>query len=285
MTGSSSTPSTASGARPTADRTEGEAYRFESFRTGLLLDDLRFSAQDPGPGDRVPRFEVELLDGGTISDTTLGDRPVLVVFGSRTCPVTESAAPRLNELHREFGSDVRFVLVNTREAHPGDLIPQPRTAAEKRAHAEALRRHHDIAYEVGVDDIDGSVHRRFSPKPNSAYLVSPEGTVLHRAHWANDDADLRRAIRATLAGAEPRGRSRAIVRPLMRAVGHLPGIVRSGGSKIERDVWRAAPPLAMLARVSMMMRAVPLDRRGPIAALALVAALAVGAAAIIVAIT
>jgi hypothetical protein len=37
--------------------------------------------------------------------------------------------------------------------------------------------------------------------------------------------------------------------------------------------------------VSMMVRAVPLDRRGPIAALALVAALAVGAAAIIVTIT
>lgn len=128
------------------------------------------------------------------------------------------------------GATYRFVLVNTREAHPGDLIPQPRTAAEKRAHAEALRQHHDIAYEVAVDDIDGSVHRRFSPKPHSAYLVSPDGTVLHRAHWANDDAGLRRAILATLAGAEPRGRSRAIVRPLMRAVGHLPGIVRAGGS-------------------------------------------------------
>jgi len=268
-------------ARPRPSDDAGSAYRFESFRTGLLIDDLWFSSWDPGPGDRVPAFAVDLLDGDTFSDSTLGSRPVLMVFGSRTCPVTESAAPRLAQLHREFGNDVRFVFINTREAHPGDLIPQPRTPEQKRAHAEALRRHHGIAYEVAVDDIDGTVHRLFSPKPNSAYLIRPDGTVAYRAHWANDDTGLRRAITALLAGTEVRGTSRALVGPLMRAVGHLPGIVSAGGGKIERDVWRAAPPLAVLARLSRLMPSVPVDRRGPLAA-ALVAAAVSTIAAIIV---
>lgn len=262
-------------------RTPGRAYRFDTFRTRLLLDDMWFRADDPGPGDRVPGFALDLLDGGTLGDETLGSRPVLLVFGSRTCPVTESAAPRLRELHREFGTAVRFVLVNTREAHPGQRIPQPRTPDQKRAHAQALRQHHGIAYEVAVDDIDGSVHRRFGPKPNSAYLILPDGTIAYRAHWANDDAGLRRAITAALAGAQVTGRSRANIRPLMRAVGHLPGIVRAGGGKIERDVWRAAPPLALLARLSTLLRSTPLDRRGPAVAIALGVATAAVAALVI----
>lgn len=268
---------------PSPSDDAGAGYRFESFRTGLLIDDMWFSSQDPGPGDQVPAFAVDLLDGGTFSDSTLGSRPVLMVFGSRTCPVTESAAPRLGQLHREFGDDVRFVFINTREAHPGDLIPQPSTPAQKRAHAEALRQHHEIAYEVAVDDIDGTVHRRFSPKPNSAYLIRPDGTVAYRAHWANDDAGLRRAITALLGGTEVRGTSRAMVRPLMRAVGHLPGIVSAGGRKIERDVWRAAPPLAVLARLSRLMPSVPVDRRGPLAATLLAVVVLTIAAMIVVA--
>jgi hypothetical protein len=182
-------------------------------------------------------------------------------------------------VHREHGHRVRFVIVNTREAHPGEAIPQPATSEQKRAHAEALRDNHGITYEVAVDDIDGTLHRHLSPKPNSAYLLQPGGTIAYRAHWANDGG-LRRAVTDLLDGEIPRGRSRAMVRPLLRAVGHLPGIVRAGGPKIERDVWRAAPPLALLARLSVLLRPIPVDSRGPLAALALVAAGAASLAAV-----
>jgi thiol-disulfide isomerase/thioredoxin len=149
----------------------GEAYRFDSFRTGLLIDDMRFRRTDPGPGDPVPAFDLPTLDGGRFRGDDLGNRPVLVIFGSRTCPVTESAGPRLARLHHAFARDVRFVFVNTREAHPGERIPQPETFDEKWAHAPLVRDHHRFGFDVAVDDIDGSLHRYFSPKPNSAYLL------------------------------------------------------------------------------------------------------------------
>lgn len=253
--------------------TDGAAYRFDTFRTSLLIDDLRYRRTDPGPGDPFPLVDLPLLGGGRITSDDPHDRPTLFVFGSRTCPVTESAVPRLGALHEQFGDRIRFVLVNTREAHPGDLIQQPATLEEKVRHAEALRDHHGIAYEVAVDDIDGTLHRAVGPKPNSAYLVAPQGTIVYRAHWANDDAGLRAAIESLLGGDEPhRGRSRAMVRPLMRAVGHLPGIVRDGGATIERDVWKAAPPLGLLGRVSSLFPSLPADRRGPAAALAVISA-------------
>ncbi|MET8153772.1 TlpA family protein disulfide reductase [Actinoplanes sp. NPDC049668] len=267
-----------------ADARAADAYRFTRFGSALLLDDLTFDRDAPGPGDRVPAFDLVTLDGGRYRDTELGPLPVLMVFGSRTCPVTESAGPVLRRLHALFGARVRFVLVNTREAHPGDVFGQPQTFAEKRVHAAELRDHHGIDFEIAVDDIDGRLHRAMSPKPNSAYLIDPSGVIRHRAHWANDEHSLRTALTDLTAGRVPaRGRSRAMVGPLMRAVGHLPGIVRFAGRRVERDVWLAAPPLAVLGRMSRLFGRLPVDRRGPAAAviLALTAAAVVSTIAVL----
>ena len=78
--------------------------------------------------------------------------------------MTDSAAPGLNALHARFGDRVRFVMVKVREAHPGANAPQPTAFEEKREHAERLRDLHGIAYEVAVDDIDGTLHRALSPE-------------------------------------------------------------------------------------------------------------------------
>ncbi|MDB1086559.1 redoxin domain-containing protein [Streptomyces sp. ACA25] len=263
----------------TTEAHAADAYRFARFRTSLLIDDLTFGRQAPGPGDRVPAFDLATLDGGRIRSGDLGALPVLLVFGSRTCPVTESAGPVLRRLHTRYGDRVRFVWVNTREAHPGEVFGQPRTYAEKLTHAEHLRDHHSVAFEVAVDDIDGRLHRAMSPKPNSAYLIDPTGVIRYRAHWANDEAGLRAALADLTAGRAPRrGRSRAMAGPLLRAVGHLPGVVRFAGRQVERDVWRAAPPLAVLGRLSRLFTRLPTDRRGPAAA----ATLGVAAAAALV---
>jgi hypothetical protein len=257
----------------------GEEYRFTRFRTALLLDDMTFDRDAPAPGDRVPAFDLPTLDGGRFTDVDLGRLPVLMVFGSRTCPVTESAGPVLNTLHRDFGDRVRFVLVNTREAHPGQRFDQPVTVEEKWRHAEELRRHHGVEFEVAVDDLDGGLHRAMSPKPNSAYLLDPTGVIRFRAHWANDEQGMRTALAAVAAGRAPaRGRSRAMAGPLLRAVGHLPAVVSFAGSRVERDIWTAAMPLAVLGRVSRLFRRLPKDHRG-VAAAALTAAIAVLATA------
>ncbi|WFE45119.1 hypothetical protein [Verrucosispora sp. WMMD1129] len=259
----------------------GEKYRFTRFRTALLLDDLTFDRNAPAPGDRMPAFDLPTLGGGRFTDADLGRLPVLMVFGSRTCPVTESAGPVLRALHRDFGDRVRFVLVNTREAHPGERFGQPRTAEDKWRHAEELRKHHGVAFEVAVDDLDGGLHRAMSPKPNSAYLLDTTGVIRYRAHWANDEQGLRTALAAIAAGVTPpRGRSRAMVGPLLRAVGHLPEVVSFAGGRVERDIWLAATPLAVLGRVSRLFRRLPKDRRG-IAAAAFTGAVVVLAAAVV----
>jgi hypothetical protein len=68
-----------------------------------------------------------------------------------------------------------------------------------------------------------------------------------------------------------------MIRPLLRATGHLPGVVRFAGRQVERDVWTAALPLAALARLSRLFRWLPKDRRGPAAAALAAAAVALAA--------
>ncbi len=250
-------------------RSSRDTYAYDTFTTDLIVSDLAFRRTDPGPGDTVPDFNLELLDSGRLTPTTLGPRPVLIIFGSLTCPVTESSGPVINDLHRRYGDRIRFVFVNTREAHPGDHLPQPRAIDAKRRRAADLRAHHGFGFEVAVDSIDGDFHRAMGPKPNSAYLLRPDGVIAYRAHWANDGAGLERALRALLDGTGIAGRSSAMVGPLLRAIGHLPGIGRRGGHKVMRDVWRAVPPFAILATLTRPLTFLPPDRRGPVVTVAI----------------
>ncbi|MFD0598766.1 hypothetical protein ACFQZ4_46080 [Catellatospora coxensis] len=130
-----------------------------------------------------------------------------------------------------------------------------------------------MPFEVAVDDLDGRLHRAMSPKPNSAYLINNDGIIRFRAHWANDERGLHTALADITAGRVPARRSsRAMVGPLMRAVGHLPGVVTFAGRQVERDVWRAALPLAVLSRLSRPLTRLRPDQRGPAAAAMLITA-------------
>lgn len=249
-----------------------DTYTYDTFTTGLILDDLLFKRSDPGPDDQVPVFDLEMINGARFRSDDLGNQPVLIVFGSRTCPVTVSAREPLEALHLRYGERIRFVLVNTREAHPGERIPQPKTHDQKREHARKLGAFMGAHFEVALDNIGGKFHRAMGSKPNSAYILSPTGLILYRAHWANDTESLSLALAAVTEGRRPkRGKSRRLVGPLLKAIGFLPGVVRVGGPKVERDVWRAVPPFAVLGHLSRLFFFLPTRARGPAVMFTLVA--------------
>lgn len=258
-------------------------YRYDHFSARHLLADMRFDPASPGPGDRLPALELVTTEGTPITAASL-DQPTLFVFGSNTCPMTASAGDGLAELHREFGDRVRFVLVQVREAHPGEAIPQPTTFAQKQEHARRLAASLAVPFEVAVDDLDGSFHRSLDPKPNAAYLVDSETTIVFRSQWASDVPGLRSALSAAAAGRRPeRGQSTRMVGPMLSALGHVHDVIASGGRQAQRDLVRAAPPMALAGRVAALFRRAAPDRRGRLAmlalggllALALVAAVAV----------
>jgi hypothetical protein len=234
---------------PEASPAGASAYRFDRLRLGLVLRDLYFTKTDPGPGERIVDFDLPILEGGRFRSEDLSETaPVLMVFGSYTCPVTESAAPGLRRLHARFGDRVLFVLVNVREAHPGGNVPQPNNIDEKRAHAGLLCDHHDLPFDIAVDDIAGSLHRAMSPKPNSAYLLGGDGSILFRAHWANATRALAAALEDVTAGRPLRQtESRGPTRPIWPTLRFVAPVLDRAGPGAWRDMWFAVPPMAAAA--------------------------------------
>ena len=235
---------------------EGEAYRFSKLKLRTVLADMRFSGGAPGPGDNFPEFDLEIVSGDRLRTADLRETgPALFIFGSMSCPMTDSAAPGLNELHERFGDRVRFVMVNVREGHPGEALPQGATMAAKRDRAAELARLHGFKFEVAVDDIDGSLHRALSPKPNSAYLVGKDGVTLFRAHWASDSKALGEALEAVVAGTPlSRATSGGLIRPMLRMLPYLAPALDRAGKGAWHDLWRVAPPLAAMASLLKLLR-------------------------------
>lgn len=244
----------------TAEKTKGSVdsgskYRFQRFRMTEGLKDMVYGKGVPRPGDKVPDFELQTLDGTIFSSGDLKvTGPVLLVFGSLTCPMTDSAAPGINELHSRFGDRVRFMLVSVREGHPGASVPQPQTLQEKLEHAEMMRDFHAHKFEVAVDDVDGTLHQALSPKPNSAYIIDKDGAILFRAHWASDKKGLAQALAAVVDG-KPlrRSHSGGTMAAMMRMIPYLPAVLDRAGKGAWRDMWMGMPPIAMTGAAMKIM--------------------------------
>jgi hypothetical protein len=252
-------------------------YRFEHPTMRMVLADMRIPSSDPGPGDPAPRFALATTDGAVIDNEALraDGRPTLLVFGSLTCPVTESAGDGLRDLHVRYGDRVRFVVVNVREAHPGALTPQPATMDQKVDHARRLGEHHRFPFEVAVDDIDGTVHRAFGTRPSSAYIIDADGRIVFRAHWSNVTSAIEQAVAAVAGGAAPpRAEVGGTARAMAAMTGHAASAFRTAGRGAERDTWKVAPPFGAMIATSRLFGFLQPSRRGVATMIAMGAAIA-----------
>jgi hypothetical protein len=184
--------------------------------------------------------------------------------------MTASAIPILNELYLEFGERVEFVLLNVREAHPGEYYPQPDTVEEKIDHAKVLARQYAMPWNVVSDDIDGHLHRALDPKPNSAFLVDVDGIIVFRSLWASDQRALRQALESIAIGERPaRSESTTLLGPVVRAMGYVYEVMERAGPQAAKDLWWGAFPMALAGRLATVFSASTLDLHGIYAVLTL----------------
>ena len=239
-------------------------YRYHHFTTSLLFHDLRFHKGSKRPGETLPEFDLPTTKGEHVATKDLvGVQPLFLVTGSMTCPMTASAIPSLKRLHAQCGDDVAFVMLNVREAHPGENYPQPETLEEKADHARALKDGYQMPWTVAVDDLDGPLHSAMDAKPNSTYLMDRDGKIVFRSIWARDENNISRALE-NVARDQPltKKESRAMVRPLVSAVGSVHEVMSRAGPQAERDHWLANPPMELAGRVASLFRPLSPDLRG-----------------------
>ena len=153
---------------------------------------------------------------GSLSFESL-KRPVVLVFGSYSCPKLRSSAADLRKIAAEYHDRVDFRLVYISEAHPrngpesqwqstinqreGIDLAEARTLLEKQEHAALCVRKLDLPFAVAVDGMDAAAERAYQAWPSRLYLVGRDGRVAYETRLGELDFhgdDLERAIREML---------------------------------------------------------------------------------------
>jgi hypothetical protein len=250
------------------------SYVYDHFYRALMSEELAFS-HGPGPGEPMPHFELQTAFGPKLRKQDFVDkRPLVLVFGSITCPMTAAAMPLLKRLHAEHGDRVGFAVLYVREAHPGDRFRQPHAFAEKLSHARALAERDRLPFPVAVDDIEGLLHRSLDPKPNAAYFMDDDGRIAYRALWASDERAMREGIEAALA--HRTGQSQRRARAILGGVGAMDETLAAAGDEARRDARREMRARYALGRIARAFKPLPPQARAAVA----LSALALGAVAI-----
>lgn len=151
----------------------------------------------------------------------------------------------LKRLYAQWGTQVYFVDILVRQAHPGPEVPAYQSFEQKWHDALRYRQEEDIPWDVLVDDLEGTTHRLYGGLPDPAYLIDAEGYVTFYNMWTHVPT-LHRAITA-LARQERRG----VVLGGMDSSPHLLPSIASGWRALRRglpqsfiDLETSAPTLA-----------------------------------------
>jgi peroxiredoxin len=161
-------------------------YNYDAFTKDLLVKDTlldRFSG--PDPGDDAPEFEARTINGDMVRLTDYeGEKNVVLTFGSATCPFTAASIDGLNDLFDDYSSDdVQFLFCYVREAHPGEHLAAHDSLETKVRAAETFREEEDVEMPIIVDDLKGTIHKKYGTLPNSTFIIDKSGRVAFRCLW------------------------------------------------------------------------------------------------------
>lgn len=151
------------------------------------------SLAGPKPHDWAPDFSLPALaGGGTISLSSFrGKSPVVLVFGSYSCPNFRGAAASLRDLHKRYGAGAAFLLVYIREAHTAETWESGRNSragvrvepaanmAEKKEHASFCLRELQLNFPAVVDGMEGALEKAYAAWPSLAVIVGTDGRVVY----------------------------------------------------------------------------------------------------------
>lgn len=141
-------------------------------------------------GSVAPDFSCLDTKGKRVKLSDFRKSFVVLEFGCMTCaPAVTQASTYPNSLSKmmpEFaGRDVEFLMVYTRETHPGENIRRHKKFEEKMEHAKLFKELDKVQLRILVDSLGGKIHRKYGMLPNMVYIVSKEGRIVYKASWTD----------------------------------------------------------------------------------------------------
>ena len=143
-------------------------------------------------GDQAPVFE--LADAEGVNETCLkslhGSKPLVLVFGSYTCPYFRDSARVVKDLYDSYKNDAQILLVYIREAHPqenGQLpenkhlapIPSAISLEQRRSAATTCAAALQMEMPILVDDLDNHVATTYRAWPYRVYVLDRTGEIAY----------------------------------------------------------------------------------------------------------
>jgi tetratricopeptide (TPR) repeat protein len=182
------------------------------------------SAAGPQVNEMAPDFALPDVSGAKVALRDYrGKSPVVLVFGSYSCPNFRSSASALKILEAKYGKRAPFLLVYIREAHAGaqtwqstrnqregiDLAPAT-TLVEKQDHASMCSRQLHLAFPAIVDGMDGAVETAYAAWPSRAFVIGRDGRIIYSTKLTELDFhadEMESALKKAIASDVARGKS------------------------------------------------------------------------------
>jgi thiol-disulfide isomerase/thioredoxin len=158
---------------------------------------------DPGPKLNKPAPDFSLPEVGSGKMVSLhafkGKSPVVLVFGSYSCPNFRASAGALESLYAKYGRSIPFLLIYIREAHTqqnwestrnlrdGIAVKPAANLAEKQEHAVMCSRKLHLRFPAVVDSMDGAVETAYAGWPSRAVIVGIDGQMLYSSRLTELD--------------------------------------------------------------------------------------------------
>lgn len=143
-------------------------------------------------GDLAPPFR--LIDSRSKQEIELAGfrdrKPVVLIFGSYTCPMFRSQVPALNDLYSKYKDRMAFFMVYIREAHPEEdghipendsigRIPAPKDSRERTRLAQTLATELKVAMPVLVDNMENGTASGYTAWPHRVFVVDETGKIVY----------------------------------------------------------------------------------------------------------
>lgn len=171
------------------------SYNYKKF------DQAHYDLQNfagPEAGTKAPDGEVRSIEGPTRRLLDFEGLFLVLEFGSITCPLFQTRRRVMGQLPAEF-TEVDFVVLYSREAHPGKFIAAHADMDDKVKQARLLRDGDGEAREILIDGMEGPVHSAYGGFPNAVFIINRNGCIVYRSAWNNTGAT-RRALKRLLVG-------------------------------------------------------------------------------------
>jgi tetratricopeptide (TPR) repeat protein len=143
-----------------------------------------------------------------------GKTPVVLVFGSYSCPNFRYAAGPLNTLFGQYGAQAAFLLVYIREAHATDdwqstqntregiTVAPALTIQVREDHAAMCTRELHLKFPALVDGMDGLVEAAYAAWPSRAFVIGRDGRVRYSTRLSQQEfhaEEMEKVLRAAIA--------------------------------------------------------------------------------------